>query len=284
MRAYERERDEFRADIIALKKRRRVALGDLMTIVFENTDTMRFQIQEMARAERMLTDEQIEHEVETYNELIPERRRAVGHAVHRAHRRGRAPRVAAEARRHRATTCRFELGVRTTGRGCRPSRGRGAAHPRGHHHDRPLPASSRSRRSSRRDVRHRPGPHRRRPPRVPGVGRAHRRRSAPSSPATSPPDVVEIQVQRLDPELPLPGASSTPTTPATTSTPRAASSSQPAGGRALVPTGIAVAIPPGYAGLRAAALGPRAEARRHLPEHARPHRLRSTAASSRCCS
>ena len=72
MRAYERERDEFRAHVIALKKQRRVALGDLVTIVFENTDTMRFQIQEMARAEKMLRDEQIEHEVETYNELIPE--------------------------------------------------------------------------------------------------------------------------------------------------------------------------------------------------------------------
>ena len=42
-----------------------------MTIVFENTDTMRWQVQEMARAERMLTDEAIAHEVETYNELIP---------------------------------------------------------------------------------------------------------------------------------------------------------------------------------------------------------------------
>ena len=72
MRAYERERDEFRAHVIALKKQRRVALGDLVTIVFENIDTMRFQIQEMARAEKMLRDEQIEHEVETYNELIPE--------------------------------------------------------------------------------------------------------------------------------------------------------------------------------------------------------------------
>ena len=71
-RAYERERDEFRADIIAMKKRRRIALGDLVTIVFENTDTMRFQVQEMARAERMLTDDAIAHEVETYNELVPE--------------------------------------------------------------------------------------------------------------------------------------------------------------------------------------------------------------------
>jgi uncharacterized protein DUF3501 len=72
MRAYERERETFRAEIIATKKRRRVALGDLMTIVFENTATMRFQIQEMARAERMLQDEQIAHEVETYNQLIPD--------------------------------------------------------------------------------------------------------------------------------------------------------------------------------------------------------------------
>ncbi len=70
-RAYERERPEFRARIIALKRRRRIALGDLLTIVFENTDTMRFQVQEMARAERMLTDTAIETEIATYNDLIP---------------------------------------------------------------------------------------------------------------------------------------------------------------------------------------------------------------------
>ena len=56
-RAYEREREEFRARIIAMKKRRRIAIGDLLSLVFENTDTRRFQVQEMARAERMLTDE-----------------------------------------------------------------------------------------------------------------------------------------------------------------------------------------------------------------------------------
>jgi len=72
MRAYERERDAFRTEIIATKKRRRIPLGELMTIVFENTATMRFQIQEMARAERMLKDEQIAHEVDTYNQLIPD--------------------------------------------------------------------------------------------------------------------------------------------------------------------------------------------------------------------
>lgn len=71
LREYERERDEFRRHIVDMKKRRRVQLGDLLTITFENTDTMRFQIQEMARIERMLTDEQILQEVETYNQLIP---------------------------------------------------------------------------------------------------------------------------------------------------------------------------------------------------------------------
>jgi hypothetical protein len=72
MRAYERERDELRRQIIDLKKSRRVALGPIMTMVFENTVTMRWQVQEMARVERMLRDEQIAHEVETYNQLIPD--------------------------------------------------------------------------------------------------------------------------------------------------------------------------------------------------------------------
>ena len=72
LRAYERERDDFRRRIIDLKKSRRIALGPLITIVFENTDTMRWQVQEMARAERMLRDEQIQHEVDTYNQLIPD--------------------------------------------------------------------------------------------------------------------------------------------------------------------------------------------------------------------
>jgi hypothetical protein len=71
VRAYEREREEFRKHIIDLKRSRRIELGPLMSIVFENTDTMRWQVQEMARAEKMLRDEQIAHEVATYNELIP---------------------------------------------------------------------------------------------------------------------------------------------------------------------------------------------------------------------
>ena len=70
-RAYERERPEFRDRIIALKKRRRVGVGPVVTLVFENHDTIRFQIQEMARAERMLRDEQIQTELDIYNPLIP---------------------------------------------------------------------------------------------------------------------------------------------------------------------------------------------------------------------
>ena len=70
-RAYEREREEFRARIIALKKVRRVAVGPVVSLVFENRDTIRFQVQEMARAERLLSDQAIQTELDTYNPLIP---------------------------------------------------------------------------------------------------------------------------------------------------------------------------------------------------------------------
>jgi hypothetical protein len=72
LRAYERERRSFRERVISLKKRRRVGVGPIVTVMFENRDTMRFQIQEMARAEKILSDASIQHEVDTYNALIPE--------------------------------------------------------------------------------------------------------------------------------------------------------------------------------------------------------------------
>ena len=71
-REYERERATFREHVIALKKRRRIALGPIVTLVFENRDTIRFQIQEMARAERIFTDEAIQTELDVYNPLVPE--------------------------------------------------------------------------------------------------------------------------------------------------------------------------------------------------------------------
>lgn len=72
LRAYERTREAFRGDIITLKKRRRVSVGPFVTLLFENRDTIRFQIQEMARAEKLLTDEAIQTELDIYNPLIPE--------------------------------------------------------------------------------------------------------------------------------------------------------------------------------------------------------------------
>lgn len=72
LRAYERERADFLQEVIALKRRRRVALGDFVTLVFENSRTIRFQIQEMARAEKLISDEAIETELAVYNPLIPE--------------------------------------------------------------------------------------------------------------------------------------------------------------------------------------------------------------------
>ncbi len=68
---YELERPAFRGRVIELKSRRRVALGPLMTLVFENRDTVRFQIQEMLRVERIVQPDKVLHEVETYNELLP---------------------------------------------------------------------------------------------------------------------------------------------------------------------------------------------------------------------
>jgi hypothetical protein len=72
LRAYEREREEFRSRVIDLKKTRRVGVGPVVTFVFENRETIRFQIQEMVRAERMRTDAAVQVELDTYNPLIPE--------------------------------------------------------------------------------------------------------------------------------------------------------------------------------------------------------------------
>jgi hypothetical protein len=71
VRAYERVRDGYRREVMALKARRRIALGPLMTIVFECFETVRFQVQEMARVERIATDEGLQSELDVYNRLLP---------------------------------------------------------------------------------------------------------------------------------------------------------------------------------------------------------------------
>jgi Protein of unknown function (DUF3501) len=71
LRAYERVREDYRARVIARKRNRRVALGPIMTLVFECLDTVRFQVQEMARVEKIISDEGIQVELDIYNRLLP---------------------------------------------------------------------------------------------------------------------------------------------------------------------------------------------------------------------
>ena len=107
LRAYERVRDDYRARVIARKRNRRVAVGPIMTLVFECLDTVRFQVQEMARAEKIISDEAMQVELDIYNRLLPGDRRAVGHPVHRAHVGRRPAGLAAPAGRDRAPDRRF---------------------------------------------------------------------------------------------------------------------------------------------------------------------------------
>jgi hypothetical protein len=68
---YEKIREPFRARVVAEKKARRVQLGPKASLVFENRDTVLLQIQEMLRTERITRPAAIQHEIDTYNELIP---------------------------------------------------------------------------------------------------------------------------------------------------------------------------------------------------------------------
>ena len=68
---YEKVRDVRRREIIELKRHRRVSVGRYLTFVFENRETVWFQIQEMVRAERLVDAARIAEEVEVYNTLLP---------------------------------------------------------------------------------------------------------------------------------------------------------------------------------------------------------------------
>jgi hypothetical protein len=69
---YERVRQQYRQKIIALKQKRRISVGDRVSLVFENRETVLFQIQEMLRAERITDVDRIREELAIYNELIPD--------------------------------------------------------------------------------------------------------------------------------------------------------------------------------------------------------------------
>ena len=68
---YEGVREQFRKEVIAAKKDRRVQVGPDMTLVFENRITVKFQVQEIVRIERMTDAAQIAEEVEGFNSMLP---------------------------------------------------------------------------------------------------------------------------------------------------------------------------------------------------------------------
>jgi hypothetical protein len=67
---YDRERERLRPAALRAKEARRVHLGDHLTFLFENRETVRHQIHEMIRTERLFREEEVAHELETYNELL----------------------------------------------------------------------------------------------------------------------------------------------------------------------------------------------------------------------
>ena len=68
---YELIRESWRPVMMAMKDRRRIRVGDHLTFLFENRETVKYQVHEMMRIERIVKPRDIEHELETYNELIP---------------------------------------------------------------------------------------------------------------------------------------------------------------------------------------------------------------------
>jgi len=70
---YEGVRDQFRREVIAAKQARRVAVGPVVTFVFENRLTVKFQVQEILRAERIVAEEQVREELEGFNTMLPDK-------------------------------------------------------------------------------------------------------------------------------------------------------------------------------------------------------------------
>ena len=67
---YEERRGEIRSNIMNIKETRRINLGGILSFLFENKDTIRYQIQEMIRIEKIVKEEDILHEINTYNEIL----------------------------------------------------------------------------------------------------------------------------------------------------------------------------------------------------------------------
>ncbi len=74
LEAYARNRKEFRAKVMAHKRDRTIALGDHVTLIFEDELTIRYQVQEMLRIERIFEEDGIRGELDAYNPLVPDGR------------------------------------------------------------------------------------------------------------------------------------------------------------------------------------------------------------------
>jgi Protein of unknown function (DUF3501) len=72
LEAYSKARTDFRKQVLEHKKLRTIALGDHVTLLFEDELTVRYQIQEMLRVEKIFDEEGIQHEIDSYNPLIPD--------------------------------------------------------------------------------------------------------------------------------------------------------------------------------------------------------------------
>jgi len=72
LETYARQRDAFRAKVLEHKKRRKVHVGEHVTLDFEDELTIRYQVQEMLRIERIFEDDGIQGELDAYNPLIPD--------------------------------------------------------------------------------------------------------------------------------------------------------------------------------------------------------------------
>lgn len=74
LETYARERTQFRAKVMVHKKHRTVSLGEHFTFLFEDELTIRYQVQEMLRVERIFEEEGIQEELDAYNPLVPDGR------------------------------------------------------------------------------------------------------------------------------------------------------------------------------------------------------------------
>jgi hypothetical protein len=67
---YEEQRNAIREQVLKVKEARRIHVGDHLTFLFENAETVRYQVQEMMRTEKIVKESDIQHEINTYNELL----------------------------------------------------------------------------------------------------------------------------------------------------------------------------------------------------------------------